>query len=84
MTCKAKTASGFVSLNKPSSSISLAPQLLPADGANRLEPSSAGWKMNITVPGRSSFKPASTSAVAMSMAVCASCPQACMTGTSFP
>ena len=84
MTCRPKTASGFVSWNRPSSSISLAPQLLPVDGANRLEPSSAGWKMNTTVPGRSSFKPASTSAVAMSMAVCASCPQACMTPTSFP
>ena len=50
----------------------------------RLEPSSAGWKINITVPGRSSFIPASTSAVAMSMAVCASCPHACMTETVLP
>ena len=84
MTCTAKTASGFVVSNKPSSSMSLAPKLSPLDGLTRLEPSSAGWKINITVPGRSSFNPASTSAVAISMAVSASCPQACMTETVLP
>ena len=40
--------------------------------------------MNITVPGSSAFKPASTSAAAISIAVCASWPQACITSTSFP
>ena len=41
-------ASGFVVANRPSSSIRLAPPRSPS-GA----PSSAGWKMNITVPGNS-------------------------------
>ena len=33
------------------SSISFAPQVLPEAGVNKLGPSSAGWKMNRTVPG---------------------------------
>ena len=47
-------------------------------------PSSAGWKRKTTVPGRSGFIPASTSAAPMRMAVCASWPHACITPTSRP
>jgi hypothetical protein len=47
-------------------------------------PSSAGWKMNSTVPGRSFFMPTSISATPIRLATCASCPQACMTPTFLP
>src|SRR5262245_9457011 len=40
--------------------------------------------MNFTVPGILSFTAVRTSAVAIMIAVCASCPQACMTSTSRP
>lgn len=50
ITCMAKIASGLSVSNRPSSSIFFAPQLAPGPGCTRLEPSSAGWKINITVP----------------------------------
>ena len=40
--------------------------------------------MNLTEPGSCAFMPASTSAVAMRIATCVSCPQACITSTSLP
>src|SRR5215813_7958217 len=40
--------------------------------------------MNFTVPGNLCRMAVSTSAVAIRIAVCASCPQACMTSTSRP
>ena len=42
-------------------------------------PSSPGWNMKITVPGRSACRAQSSRAAPASMAVCRSCPQACIT-----
>ena len=78
-TCSPKMTSGRGFSKAPSSSISSAPPRSPS-GA----PSSAGWKMNLTVPGRSSRTEASTSATPMRMATWLSWPQACMTPTSWP
>ncbi|MNU08131.1 hypothetical protein D3C72_2540390 [compost metagenome] len=66
--------------------MALAPKLgtLPLASGSTGAPSSAGWKMNFTVPGSWAFMPASTSAAPISMAVWASWPQACITGTSLP
>ena len=64
---------------RPPRSSCLAPPSSPA-GA----PSSAGWKMNFTVPGRCARSPASTSATPIRIATWASWPQACMTPTSWP
>ena len=47
-------------------------------------PSSAGWKMNFTLPASWSFMPASTSAAPMRIATWLSWPQACITPTSCP
>ena len=44
----------------------------PVKGAKRLGPSSAGWKINCTVPGKSGLMAVRISATAMSIAVCAS------------
>ena len=41
--------------------------------------SSPGWKRSTTVPGRSCSTDFSARAVASRIAVCTSCPQACMT-----
>ena len=68
----------------PSCTIILAPQIFLPSGSKSAGLSSAGWKMNFTLPGSSSFMPASTSAVAIRMAVCVSWPQACITSTSLP
>jgi hypothetical protein len=67
-TCMPKIASGLKSLNTPSLTMSVAPPSSPA-GA----PSSAGWKMNITSPGRSFFIFAIASATPSVIAMCASC-----------
>src|SRR3990172_8822499 len=69
-----KIACGAGSSSTPSVIISCAP----------LTDSSAGWKMNLTVPGSRSRIPASTSAVPNRMATWLSWPQACMTPTSCP
>ncbi|MCY1215589.1 hypothetical protein D9M72_274390 [compost metagenome] len=66
--CMAKTAShGYLS-NKPASIIRLAPP----------SPSSAGWKIRFRVPLNSPCR-ARCLAAQSSMAVCPSCPQACIT-----
>ncbi len=65
--------------NTPSSSINGAPPFSPS-GA----PSSAGWKMNSTVPGNSLRIEASAWAVPIRIAVCASWPHACITPTFSP
>ena len=49
ITCRPKIASGFGFSSAPSSTISGAPPVSPGGG-----PSSAGWKMNLTVPGTAS------------------------------
>jgi len=67
MTCSPKTASGFGFSKAPSFNIRAAPPSSPV-GA----PSSAGWKINFTVPGIWSFIPASTSATPMRIAICVS------------
>ncbi len=41
--------------------------------------SSAGWNMKITLPARSACRADSSRAAPVSIAVCRSCPQACMT-----
>jgi len=41
-------------------------------------PSSPGWNMNTTLPGRSAWRADSSRAAPASMAECKSCPQACM------
>ena len=83
MMCSAKATSGRGLSSAPSSTMALAPQLLPATGADE-RPSSEGWKTNLTVPGICSRMPASTSATAISIAVWPSWPQACITGDSTP
>ena len=55
--CRPKTALGFGLSNTPSLSIRSAPPSSPGGG-----PSSAGWKMNFTVPGSERFILASTDA----------------------
>ncbi len=72
------TASTFGSSSTPWSTISSPPLFSSA------RPSSAGWNRNTTVPARSFFIPASSSAAPMRMAVCASWPHACDTPTSRP
>ena len=47
-------------------------------------PSSAGWKMNLTVPRNCARRPASTSATPIRIAVCVSWPHACMMPTDSP
>ena len=74
---KAITALGFSFAKMPSSTIIRAPPRSPVG-----TPSSAGWKMNMTVPGSRSRRSASTEAVPSSAAVCTSWPQACITPTS--
>ena len=73
-------ASTFGSARTPSFTISSAPAGRSAAGA----PSSAGWKMNFTVPGRRSCTRVRILAVASRIATCVSCPHACMTPTSWP
>jgi hypothetical protein len=73
-TCSPNTASGTGSRSTPSSIIAFAPP----------SPSSAGWKMNFTVPGSWAFMPASTSATPIRMATWLSWPQACITPTEAP
>ena len=57
-TCRPKIAEGRGFCRAPSAIIASAPP----------SPSSAGWKMNFTVPGMRSFMPANTSAVPIMMA----------------
>ncbi len=64
---------------QPSSIIIFAPPFSPIGGV-----SSAGWKMNFTVPGMLARIEASTSATPISIAVWASWPQACMTPQDCP
>ena len=78
-TCRPNTASTFGFSSTPSLIISAAPPSSPGGG-----PSSAGWKMNLTVPGSCSRIPARSSATLIRIATWASCPQACMTPTSCP
>jgi hypothetical protein len=61
--CSAKPASTVGLVRMPSFTISSAPPFSPWGG-----PSSAGWKMNFTVPGRSAFIADSTSATPMRIA----------------
>ena len=75
---------GLGILEHPSFNISFAPDFLPEDGVNRLDPSSAGWKMNSTVPGKLILDSRQHLGTAISIAVWASCPQACMRSTSLP
>ena len=42
------------------------------------QPSSSGWNMSFTQPGSSASRPFRMRAAPSSMAVCVSCPQACM------
>ena len=65
--------------SRPSSSMSGAPPRSPSG-----TPSSAGWKTSNTFPGRRSRRSTRMSATPSRMAVCASCPQACMTPTLRP
>ncbi|MNV21528.1 hypothetical protein D3C71_1124660 [compost metagenome] len=78
-TCSPNTASGLNSANSPSLSINAAP---PSSGGGA--PSSEGWKINITSPGRLACIFTSASATPSSVAVCASWPQACITPTGSP
>ena len=58
------------------------PSITPASIISSAPPgysSSACWKSKRTSPGNCSRDPESTFAVASSIAVCASCPQACIT-----
>ena len=66
---KAKMASTAGSSRTPSSIIAGAPAAI----------SSAGWKMNLTLPARVSRRRVSISAAAKTAAVWPSCPQACIT-----
>ena len=59
----------------PSSIMAFAPGLSPC--------SSAGWKISRTLPGISASMSLRTIAAPSSMAVCASCPHACMTPSFF-
>ena len=65
--CSANTASQGKRSNRPASIIARAPP----------RPSSAGWKIRLTVPAKSR-RPASIRAAPSSMAVWPSCPQACI------
>ena len=73
-------ASTFGFCMTPFLTISSAPAGCSASGT----PSSAGWKMNLTVPGRRSRICVSIRAVASRIAMCVSCPHACITPTSCP
>ncbi len=77
-TCRPNIASTFGLSRTPSLTITSAPPGSPGT------PSSAGWKTIFTVPARSAFIPASTSAAPRSIAMWKSWPQACMTPTSRP
>jgi hypothetical protein len=72
-------AVGSGSWSTPSSTINDAPPVSPGGG-----PSSAGWKMNFTVPGSSSRMPIRTLATPSCTEVWMSCPQAWETPTSWP
>ena len=77
--CSPKIALGAGSCSTPSLTMRSAPPSSPGGG-----PSSAGWKMNLTVPGSSSRIPASTDATPSCTATWMSWPQACDTPTSWP
>ena len=77
--CNPKIASTFGFSKTPSLTISSAPPSSPA-GA----PSSAGWNINFTDPGIWSFISYNTFATPSKIAVCVSCPHACITGTFSP
>src|SRR5262245_44278069 len=66
--CMPKSAWPGKRRNRPSSTIALAPPM----------PSSAGWKMKCTVPSKFRLR-ARCCAAPSSIAVCPSCPHACMT-----
>src|SRR3984957_12181155 len=69
-TCSAEAAAGRfpAASSTPSSIMSRAPP----------RPSSPGWNMKITLPGRSRWRAESTRAAPTSIAVCRSWPQACI------
>ena len=71
------STSGF--LSTPSSTMTSAPPRSP-----RGAPSSAGWKINFTLPCNSFFIPVKISAAPINMATWVSCPHACITGTMLP
>ncbi len=79
VTCNPKIAFGVGCCSAPSAIIILAPPSSPWGGI-----SSAGWKMNFTLPRNCARRPASTLATPIRIAVWQSWPQACITPTSSP
>ena len=79
VTCRPKMALGVGCCSAPSLIISSAPPSSPSGGI-----SSAGWKMNFTLPAISARSPARMVATAIRMATWQSCPQACITPTCSP
>ena len=71
--------STFGLFKTPSFTINSAPPSSPSGG-----PSSAGWKINFTVPFISFFIEAKISAVPINMATWVSWPHACITPTACP
>ena len=69
--CRAYAATG----RAPAASST--PSLIMWVAPNR--PSSPGWNMKITFPGSSACRADSSRAAPASMAMCRSCPQACIT-----